>query len=115
MEFVDPVSCIGAEEFAHRFAMLAIEVNGFAPFILVTVGEVSVREILEVISVGTEMVVNHVEDDTQAECVGTLDEAAEVIRPAVQARGSKQINPIIAPAEAARELGNRHHFNRGYS
>ena len=59
------------------------------------------------------MVVDDVEDHRDAERVRAIDEAAEIVRATVEPGRREQIDPVIAPAEAAREIGDRHQLDAG--
>ena len=112
MELVDPVGRVGDEELAHRPGLVAVEIDGLAPLVLIAVGEIVLREAGEDIPVRPEMVVDDVEDDPEAEPVGRVDEAPQVVGRAVEMRRREQVDAVIAPAEAARELVDRHHLDR---
>jgi hypothetical protein len=45
--------------------------------------------------------------------MGGVHEGPEIIRGAVQPRGGKQVNAVIAPTEAAREFVDRHDLQHG--
>ena len=62
--------------------------------------------------VGSEVVVDHVEDHAQTKRMGPVDEPTHVVRGAVSVVGREQIDAIVAPAERARELGDRHDLHR---
>ena len=57
------------------------------------------------------MVVDHVENDAHPERVGAVDERAQVVGLAVEVRGRIEVDAVVAPAEAAGELGHRHHLD----
>ena len=57
------------------------------------------------------MVVNDVEDDTQADCVRMIDERAEVVGRAVQMCRRVREHTVVAPAETTRELRYGHQFD----
>jgi hypothetical protein len=59
------------------------------------------------------MVVDDVKDDGEAVMVGLVHETAEVIGLAVEARGCKEIDAVVSPAEAAGELRDRHQLDAG--
>ena len=59
------------------------------------------------------MVVDDVEDDRDAVRVRAVDKAAEIVRAAVEAGRREQIDPVIAPAEAAGKIGDRHQLDAG--
>ena len=112
VELVDPVGGVGKDELAHRPGVLAVEVQRLAPLGLVPLREIVLRERFEVVAVGAEVVVHHVEDHGQAEAVGAVDEPAEVVGPAVAVERGEQIDAIVAPAKGAGELGHRHQLER---
>ena len=113
MKLVDPVAGIADEELAHRRRVVAVEVEGVAPFVVVALGEVRRREGAQVVADRPEVVVDHVEDDRNPRGVRRVDEPAEVVRTAVEMRRRKEVHTVVAPAEAALELGDGHHFNDG--
>src|SRR5437764_6145 len=84
MILVDPIARIGDEEFARRAGIGTVEIDRLTPFVVVPIGEIGLREQFEIISVWAEMVVDDVQDDGDPESMGTVDEAAEINRPAVE-------------------------------
>ena len=62
MKFLDPVASIGDEEFADWSAIFPIEINRIAPFVFALAIDVIVRVNAEIISVGSEVIVNDVEE-----------------------------------------------------
>ena len=70
-------------------------------------------ELAQVAAIGAEVVVDDVEDDAKAEGMGAVHEAAEVVGRAVQPGRGEQVHAVVAPAEAAGEVGDRHHFHDG--
>jgi hypothetical protein len=54
------------------------------------------------------MVIHDIENHSEAQRVGLVDKTPAVVRGAVEARGRKQIDPIIAPAKPPREVVDRH-------
>jgi hypothetical protein len=111
VKFVDPVTGVGREELAHRPRIRAVEVDGFAPFVSVLVGEIRRRKRPEVVPRRPEMVVDDVEDDGDTSSVRSVDEAPEVVRPSVQPGRCKQIDAVISPAEFSTEVGDGHHLD----
>src|SRR4029079_6443660 len=61
--------------------------------------------------VGTEMVVDHVEDDAKTGAVRRVHEGAEVVRASIQASWGKEVDTIVTPAEPAGKIGHRHHLD----
>ena len=113
MMLFDPVSGVGDKEFAHRRAIRSVEIDRLAPFIGMAVGEISRREGRQIIPVRPEMVVDDVDNDREADRMSAVDKAAQVVGPAVEPRRREQIDAVVAPAEAAGEIGDRHHFDAG--
>ena len=56
------------------------------------------------------MVVHHVENHTQPDAMSLVHESAEIVRLAIEPNRREQTNSIVAPPEAAGEIGHRHHF-----
>ena len=111
VELVDPVAGVGDEELADRTGVGSVEVDGVAPFVLVAVGEVVVRERAQVVPDRAEVVVDDVEDHGDAAAVCHVDEPAEVVGRAVEMRRRVQIDAVVSPAETPFELGDRHHLD----
>ena len=59
------------------------------------------------------MVVDDVQNHSQPESVGAIDEAAEIVGRSIVARRRKEANAVVSPAEIAGEFGNRHEFDDG--
>src|SRR5579872_5559274 len=59
------------------------------------------------------MVVDNVENDCDAERMRAIDKALEISGPTIKPRRSKEVYPVITPAELARKLRDRHDFNTG--
>ena len=101
------------DELAHPAAVRAVVVDGVAPRRLVAVGEIVLAERPPVGAVRSEVVVDDVEDDAQTVAMRVVDEAAQVLRPAIGAGRRPPIDAVIAPVPPAREVGNRHQLDRG--
>ena len=59
------------------------------------------------------MIVDDVENDGDAKGMRAVDEAAEIIRSAVQVRGGEEIDAVVAPAEPTGEFRHGHDFKAG--
>src|SRR4051812_16687105 len=92
------------EELADGSRVSAVEVERVAPLGLVTLGEVVLGELCEIVAVRPEVVVDHVEDDGEPDVVRVIDEAAQVVRLAVESRRRIEADAVVAPAEAPRKL-----------
>lgn len=71
---LDPLGDVLQDEVADEVTTRSVEVERLTPGRLVAVGEVVGREGTEVVAVGTEVVVDHVQDDAEAGAVGGVDE-----------------------------------------
>src|SRR5437660_10179432 len=110
MKLIDQVSCVGNKKFAHGPAFIVIEVYRLAPFVLVTVREIMLRKLLQIIPIRPEVIVNHIENDTEAQPMRSIYERAKIIGRAIEPSWREQIDSIIPPTKSARELGDRHHL-----
>ena len=113
MVLAHPVCRVLQDELAHPLAVRSVVVDGVAPRRLVTVGEIVLAERPPVGAVRSEVVVDDVEDDPQTEAMRFVDEAAQVLGPAIGAGRRPPIDAVIAPVPAAGEVGNRHQLDRG--
>src|SRR5271163_836528 len=59
------------------------------------------------------MIVDDIEDDRDAESMGTVDEMAEINRLAVKPAWREEIDAVISPTEPAGELRHRHNLEAG--
>src|SRR5215468_6381745 len=112
MEFLDPVAGVGDEKLANKVGAGPVEVDGLAPLVFVTSGEVVVRELLEIVAVGTEVVVNDVENHAETDGMRPINESAEVVGSSIEMGGSVEIHAVIAPPEPAWKFGDRHEFEQ---
>ena len=77
----------------------------------VAIAEITIGEGREVLLGRAVVVVDHVEDHADPEVMRPIHEASHVIGLAVEARRGKKVDPVVAPAKAARELGKRHQLD----
>ena len=113
VELPDPVGGVVDGQRAGALGVQPVVVDGLPPLGL-PVGEVVLREPVEVVPVGPEVVVDDVQDHRQPQPVGLGHEPAEVVGPAVAVVGGEQVHAVVAPAEVAGELGHRHHLQHGH-
>ena len=109
---LEPVERVLDREVAHRAAVLAVVVDAGAPRRLVAVGEEGRRVDGQVIAVGSEMIIDAVEDHHHVASVRGFDEVLEVVRPAVGGVGRVEEHPVVAPVPSPREVGDRHYLDR---
>jgi len=67
----------------------------------------------EVISIGAEVIVDDVEDDSEAELVCGIDEGAEIVGMPVNASGSVDGDAVVAPVAVAGEIADGHDLDGG--
>jgi hypothetical protein len=66
VKFFNPVTSIGDEELADRPRIRPIEIDRIAPFIFVSANQIIVGKSAEIISIRSKVVIDDVEDHTQA-------------------------------------------------
>ena len=66
MKFLDPITAVGDEEFADWCRIRTVEINHVAPFVSFPPNQIIVGINAQIISVWSEMVVNDVENYTEA-------------------------------------------------
>src|SRR5580698_3605887 len=113
MVLVDPVAGVGDKELAYRTGGGPVEIERLTPLGRVLLAEIAGRGRAQIVSVGPELIVDDVEDDREAERVGSADQAAQLVGPSVEAGRREQIDPVITPAEPAGKFGDRHHLYAG--
>ena len=110
MKLIDPVSRVRDKQLADRTAELVVKIQRIAPFIPVALAEVMWSELRQVVSVRPEMVIDHIENDTQAEGMRAINETAKVVRLAVEPRWREKIYSVVTPTVTARKVGDGHDF-----
>src|SRR5687768_13645405 len=111
MKFVDPIARVGEKILAYRSSIVAVEVQSLAPVRGVAVREIGVGKAFKIVAVGAEMVVDHIQNDAHAAGMGVIHKTTKIIWCPVETRRGKEIDAVIAPAEAAREICHGHDFN----
>ncbi len=95
-------------------AVRTVEVDGHPPGCAVAAGEVG-REVAEVVALGSEMVVDHIERHGETTLVAGVDEVHEPGRTAIARLHRIGIDAVVAPVALAGELGDRHDLDRGHA
>ena len=108
MKLLDPIFGVLDEEVAHGPRVRSVELDRIAPRRLVPAGEEIGRVEREEIPLGTEVVVNDVEQHRDPALVRGLDESLEVVRSSVACVRSVRKGSVIAPVPAALEVADRH-------
>ncbi len=90
--------------------MRPIVVDCRAPIGLVAISEI--RAVLrQVISIRSQVVVDHVQQHGDTPCMTSLHERAELLRRAVGGKRRVQIHAVISPPSPARKRRQRHEFH----
>jgi hypothetical protein len=113
VELFDPVRRVARVELAYRLRVRAVEVDRIAPLGRLVVAKVMRRIAGQPVAVGAEVVVDDVEDDGESARMRGIDEAAEIGGRAVKPRGRVEAHAVVAPAELADEVGDRHDLDDG--
>jgi hypothetical protein len=109
---VEPVQRVAAQEAPHLVAAGPVDVDRRAPRGVVAVAHVR-REPLEVVALGAEVVVDHVEHDRETPRVAGVDEPSQTVGPAVGRLRRPQVDAVVAPVAGAGELRDGHDLERG--
>ena len=107
-ELAYPVLGVLDEEVAHGARVLAVEIERVSPVAAVPGAEIAVGECIDKTADAGAVVVDHVENHTQPERVGGVDECAHVVGRAVEARRREKMKNVVAPPEAPAEFAHRH-------
>ncbi len=110
MKLVDPVARIRDHEFAHRVRNRSPSKLIALPQSVVFLAEKLRREFGDVVSVGTQMVVDHIQDHAQPQRVRPIDKAPEIVGAAIDMRRREPLHAVVTPTESAGKFGHRHHF-----
>ncbi len=110
VKLVEPIEHVVDEKLAHR---LTVEGDGASPRRMTRRVEEVRRIEMEVIPFGSEMVVDHVEQDHEAARVRGVDQALQAFRPAIGDMGRVEQHAIIAPTAIACELGHWQELDDG--
>ena len=65
----------------------------------------------EIISVGTEVIVNNIENYAETLRVRLVDEMSQVVGSPIQTRRRKKIHAIVTPSKISGEIRNGHDFD----
>src|SRR5207302_1859803 len=110
---MQPVARVIEHELADPVGPRAIVVDRRAPGRVVALGEILWCEVTQVVAVGPEMVVDHVENHREATPMCRVDEALQGRRPAVDMRWREEVDAVIAPITLSGEFGDRQGLDRG--
>ena len=108
VELVNPICCVGKEELTNGLRVFTVEVNCFSPVGLVMRSEIVGSERLQEITVGANVVIYDVENDSEILSVGLIHKPPQIVRLAIKPRGGEEVDAVVAPAESSGEIGDGH-------
>src|SRR6476661_6974326 len=94
VKFTAPIACVFDKEVAHRFQL---EIQAVAPGRLVPRIEIVAAISAEIIAVRTEMVVDHVENDSETAPMCRIDQRTQIVRSAIDASWRVKQHPVVTP------------------
>ncbi len=107
----DPLPNVVEHQRTDRLAVTVVNVQRLAPVCLDFIGQV-VAEKRKDVSLGAEVIVDHVEEDGQSLAVALFDQPFQAVRSAVTVLGGEWVHTVVAPALRPRELPHRHQLER---
>ena len=113
MVVAQPHTCVVAEEAPHLVAACIFQIHSVAPRRLMAVGKIR-AEFSQVISRGTQVVVDHIEQHGQSVRVAGFNQTLECFRTAVRLVRRKEVDPVITPAMPAGKGRDRHQLHMCY-
>ena len=114
VEIAHPGARVLDEVAPHAVAVRTVVVERAAPRCAVAVGEVR-PEVAEIVPLGTEVVVDDVEDDRQPMGVTGVHQAAQPAGPAIGRLRREQMDTVVTPVARAGKLGHRHELDRRHA
>ena len=100
------------KEAANGGRAVAIEVDGGSPGRAVRAGEEIAAERRQIGALGSEVVVDDIDEDAETGGVSVVDEGAEIIRPAIRARRREERGAVVSPVPTPGKIGERHQLDR---
>src|ERR1700730_4887814 len=114
MKLVKPIKRVLDEETPHVIAFRAIEIQRRTPRCFVALGKVG-REISQIISLWSEMVVNHIQNGCQSFFMAGIHQVFELTGAAIGILHGEGKGAIVSPISHAGKLRHRHELNGGDS
>src|SRR6185437_17166649 len=92
-----------------------VKIDGVAPWCAMTAGEEIWSIAAKIISLGPEVVVNHIEKNHQSLGMRRLYKTLQVFRSAIRTVGRKRKHAVVAPVALPGKIRDRHQFNGRHS
>ena len=113
VEVADPALRALQDPLPHGVAPGVVVVHRRAPERRVLGGEVGAEGLERLAAARADVVVDDVEDDGEPRGVRGVHHPGEAVRTPVARLGGGEVDAVVAPAVAARELRDRHDLDRG--
>src|SRR5579872_6710520 len=111
MKLFQPIQGALNEKMPNVIAVATVKVQRRAPGSAIEIREIW-PVLVEVISLGAEVVVNHVEANRELLRMRGVDQPLQIARSSVTVLHGKRKDAVVSPVACARELRNRHYLNR---
>src|SRR3569833_3027942 len=112
VKFLYPVAGVGEEDFADRPVIGAVEIDRIAPLGVIAIAEIVRRKLPEIIPVGADVVVHHIEYHAHTETMGAVLEAPKIVGGAVEPRGREEVYAVVSPPVSRGEDSGRHEHQK---
>ncbi len=109
-----PHSGIVEHELPDAVTVRAIVVDRIAPGRPDQVREVR-SVVIQIITIGSEVVVDHIEQNGESLCMAGCDKSGEILGRAIGRLRRKQIDAVVTPAVLTRKGRKWHDFNMGHA
>ena len=110
---LNPVQRVVNEKIAHSARLFRVVIDGGAPRRLVAGVEEMRAARMQVVTFGTEVVVDHVDQHHHPQCVRRIDEGLQLVRRSVDRIGCELQHTVVAPVALAGKVGERHQLDGG--
>ena len=111
MKLFEPHPHVVEHEVSHGVATAPVIIDSLAPGSLVAVGQIRTK-FRKVVSLGSKVVVDHVQEDGDTVPVAGVHQLLQTARPAIRILRSIRKHAVVAPVAVARKLADRHDLDR---
>src|SRR5579863_1585048 len=114
VELGDPLQGVLDEVVAYLVAVGSVKIEGFAPICFVYISEIRAK-IGQIISFGTEVVVNNIERHCNSVLMTSVHKPLERVWASVRFLDCKRIHAVVSPVSTPRKLRHGHNFDCSYA
>src|SRR5215203_4593406 len=108
VKLAPPVGCVLGEELAHGGFF---EVQAVSPWRLVIRIEITLMIDTKIIAVRSQMVVNHIQNDTETARVRRVHQRTQIVWLSIGASRRIQSDAVVTPVPFSGKVGHRHDFD----